>query len=85
MKHIKLLLTLLLFCISFSSCNTNSKATDNAETVYQCPMKCEEEKTFVSMGSCSVCKMDLKALENTSSKELSNDEISDESIFNLTS
>jgi len=85
MKYIKLLLTLLLFCISFTSCNTNSKTADNSETVYQCPMKCEGEKTFASMGNCAVCKMDLKALENIASKEPSDDAISDESIFNLTS
>ncbi|MBK7807022.1 MAG: hypothetical protein IPJ51_12045 [Saprospiraceae bacterium] len=29
-------------------------------TVYQCPMKCEGEKTYDNPGSCPVCKMDLK-------------------------
>ena len=86
MKYIKLLLTLLLFCISFSSCkNSNSETENNKDSVYQCPMKCEGEKIFMSMGSCAVCKMDLKPLVDSSSKKLSNNEISDESIFNLTS
>ncbi len=86
MKYMKLLLTLLLFCISFTSCKNNeSQAENNKEAVYQCPMKCEGEKTFASTGSCSVCKMDLKPIVNSSTKELSNNVISDESIFNLTS
>lgn len=27
---------------------------------YQCPMKCEDDKTYSEVGSCPVCKMDLK-------------------------
>lgn len=34
-----------------------------AIAVYQCPMKCEGDKTFTEEGSCSVCKMDLKEVE----------------------
>lgn len=29
-------------------------------TVYQCPMKCEGEKTYDKPGTCPMCKMDLK-------------------------
>jgi len=47
-------------------------------------MKCEGEKTFTDKGSCSICKMDLKPLAIVSKRVVSN-EISDESIFNLTS
>ena len=47
-------------------------------------MKCEGEKTFTKPGSCAVCKMDLKPISKQSKKILS-DEISDASIFNLTS
>ncbi|MBC7885392.1 MAG: hypothetical protein H7X99_07945 [Saprospiraceae bacterium] len=28
--------------------------------LYQCPMKCEGEKTYDKPGTCPVCKMDLK-------------------------
>lgn len=28
--------------------------------VYQCPMKCEGEKTYAEAGKCPVCKMNLK-------------------------
>ncbi|WP_142786579.1 SCO family protein [Changchengzhania lutea] len=46
-------------------------------------MKCEGKKTYNHSGSCPVCKMDLKPVQK-STKELSNNEISEESIFNLT-
>ena len=34
-----------------------------AMATYQCPMKCEGDKTYTEAGSCSVCKMDLKKVE----------------------
>ena len=34
-----------------------------AATAYQCPMKCEGEKSYPQPGSCPVCKMDLQAVE----------------------
>ena len=45
---------------------------DVAHAVYQCPMKCEADKTYDAPGSCPVCKMDLKevvAAEVEASKE----------------
>lgn len=30
---------------------------------YQCPMNCEEGKSYVTQGSCPVCKMNLKSKE----------------------
>lgn len=32
--------------------------------VYQCPMDCEEGKTYDEEGSCPVCNMDLKVKSN---------------------
>ena len=52
--------------------------------IYQCPMSCEGDKTYDESGSCPVCKMDLKPIQK-SAKAFSHNEISDESIFNLTS
>lgn len=66
----------LIFLVSCTKNKTNA--------TYQCPMKCEGERAFVEKGSCAVCKMDLKPISKTSKKTKSN-EISDESIFNLTS
>lgn len=32
---------------------------------YQCPMDCEDGKTYEEAGSCPVCKMDLAEVENS--------------------
>ena len=50
-----------------------SNETNNAETSgqdahaahahYQCPMDCEEGKTYEEAGTCPVCKMDLEKVE----------------------
>lgn len=33
-----------------------------AENRYQCPMDCEDGKTYSESGSCPVCKMDIKPI-----------------------
>lgn len=33
--------------------------------VYQCPMKCEGDKTYSEEGQCPTCGMDLKEVEAT--------------------
>ena len=43
-----------------------------AMSAYQCPMKCEGDKTYEEEGACPECKMDLKKIEvaeNSDSKE----------------
>ena len=43
-----------------------------AMSTYQCPMKCEGDKTYEEEGACPECKMDLKKIEvaeNSESKE----------------
>ena len=65
----------------FISCD---KKIESTKVAYQCPMECEGEKVYSENGSCPVCKMDLKSITKKTKKVLS-DEISDESIFNLTS
>jgi hypothetical protein len=38
-------------------------ATEEAALApYQCPMKCEQEKSYAEKGNCPVCKMELKEL-----------------------
>ena len=63
------------------SCNSNTEVVVDQE-IYQCPMKCEGDKTYDKFGSCPVCNMDLKAI---SDQPVVADEISEESIFNLNS
>jgi len=67
------------FGIITISCKGEKKeATEHSEThenhaadradiamneAYQCPMDCEEGKTYDKEGKCPVCKMDLKKVE----------------------
>jgi len=78
----KIIVLLFVSMLSFTSCRNNESNKDEIG-VYQCPMKCEGEKTFDISGSCSVCKMDLKSITNT--ENVLSTEITDSSIFNLTS
>ena len=63
--------------VTFVSCKnapkpaeTSTEATETTETTeqvaavaaFQCPMKCEGEKTYPEMGKCPTCGMDLKEL-----------------------
>ncbi len=32
---------------------------EKKKKVYQCPMRCEEEKTYIHEGNCPVCNMRL--------------------------
>jgi hypothetical protein len=47
--------------------NHDHSKGDLVSDLYQCPMDCENGKTYEAAGSCPDCKMDLKAL--TSSME----------------
>lgn len=86
MKNLKSALILILTLLLVVSCkNDRASMASNELTIYQCPMNCEADKTYKELGSCPVCKMDLTALVNEASIHLKHDEISDESIFNLTS
>ena len=59
MKPILIFSIFLSLSFWLSSCGNESK-TSEAEAVYQCPMKCEGEKTYTHSGICPVCKMDLE-------------------------
>jgi len=84
MKTFKYIMAVLLISVGFQSCNSNEKSKSNATEVYQCPMQCEENKTYNEKGSCPICRMDLTLVENQSNL-VEDDAISEESIFNLTS
>ncbi|MBQ0788646.1 MAG: SCO family protein [Oceanihabitans sp.] len=85
MKHLKIIFSVLVITIVFTACNSKtSKNASEESAVYQCPMQCEGDKMYRVAGSCPVCNMDLKPVENAS-KVLETNEISEASIFNLTS
>ncbi len=45
------------------------KQSETAAVEYQCPMKCEGDKTYHEPGSCPVCKMDLKEVKKGDKEE----------------
>lgn len=47
--------------LSAQSSKTTDKIATADSVVYQCPMKCEGEKTYSKAGKCPVCNMNLKA------------------------
>ncbi len=58
----------LMIVTALIAVTVNVSAQTNAAQ-YQCPMKCEGEKTYDKPGICPVCKMDLKkAAEKNSDK-----------------
>lgn len=87
MKHFKIIISAFVLLITVSACNSNASKNEsqNDLAVYECPMHCEGEKVYDEPGSCPVCKMDLVRVEDTASKTLDSDDISEDSIFNLTS
>lgn len=68
-KYISLPIFVLAFSFLFFTSCKEKKAETKSEThsemhasaEYQCPMDCEDGKTYKEAGSCPVCKMDLKA------------------------
>lgn len=44
--------------VVFTACGTSE-----AKTAYQCPMKCEGEKTYDKAGECPLCKMPLEEVK----------------------
>jgi protein SCO1/2 len=83
MKYLKYTTILFFALLGLSACNVgNSK--NKEEVLYQCPMQCEVEKTYNLEGVCPICKMDLKPMSSSAEKVLADDELSETSIFNLT-
>ncbi len=71
----------LSFIFLIASCNDEMKDVPP----YQCPMKCEGEKTYEEKGSCPICKMDISPVAKRVLQNEDEDEILETSIFNLTS
>ena len=71
MKKTVTLLVVILLSITYAckdsktSADTQTKVQDHSQEVamYQCPMDCEEGKTYEKEGICPVCEMDLKKVE----------------------
>lgn len=48
-----------LILVSSATAITSCKSGET-KTAYQCPMKCEGDKTYDKPGECPLCKMELK-------------------------
>lgn len=84
MKYSKQLIILVFSFVLLGSCK-EPKSKEIQLVAYQCPMKCEGEKIYDHPGYCPICKMELQ-LKSSSEKVLAtNSEISENSIFNLSS
>lgn len=83
MKFIKYFIVIVIAVVSFGSCKESTKK-ETEKIAYQCPMKCEGEKIYHEKGSCPICKMDLKPIAATTKVLADETEISENSIFNLT-
>lgn len=73
-KNILIITAIFSFVMLFTACKDTKKeevkkenheghdheSEDMASKTYQCPMDCENGKTYDAEGSCPVCKMDLK-------------------------
>ena len=67
MKQFKIILSMAVAVFCFTAVNAQSTKTKNKKTIadtvlYQCPMKCEGEKTYSKAGKCPKCNMNLKAI-----------------------
>ncbi|MEZ4855339.1 MAG: SCO family protein [Gelidibacter sp.] len=77
-----------IFCfalMTLTACKNNTPPKDSATTTYQCPMKCEGDTTYTEPGSCPICNMALIPVTNQTEQKQASKEISDMSVFNLTS
>jgi len=60
-----LVVAAIALTITFSACGSREKKNTTTEqtskqTAYQCPMKCEGDKTYDKPGTCPKCGMDLE-------------------------
>lgn len=84
MKKTFFILCSILF-IGLTSCKDDSSKSSDETVLYECPMHCEGDKTYDEPGSCPVCKMDLVPVTSETETERGSNDISELSIFNLTS
>ena len=71
-KVILVLVVIFAATLAFTACKSDKKEVKEevevvveksevaTKDVYQCPMKCEKEKTYDKEGKCPVCEMKLR-------------------------
>ena len=61
MKQFKIILSMAIVVFCFTAVNAQSTKASADTVVYQCPMKCEGDKSYDKAAKCPVCNMNLKA------------------------
>lgn len=56
---------LLVSCSESAEHEASEMMEHEHATMYQCPMDCEDGKTYDEPGKCPVCNMDLKEMEHS--------------------
>lgn len=56
-------LAVLTSGVAISACEGDNKVETSEAAIYQCPMDCEEGKTYDNEGICPVCEMELTVKE----------------------
>ncbi len=73
MKKITIIFAALLMMTAITTSCSGSEKENTEQTnesgTYQCPMKCEGDKTYSQAGQCPVCGMDLEEVEDHSAHE----------------
>ena len=73
MKKITIIFAALLMMTAITTSCSGSEKENTEQTnesgTYQCPMKCEGDKTYSQPGQCPVCNMDLEKVEDHSAHE----------------
>ncbi len=54
---------LTLGALTITSCGGETKTETAEAAIYQCPMDCEDGKTYDKEGICPVCEMELRPVE----------------------
>ena len=81
LKSLSLSLIVLVFSMFVFTACAEKKSKEKPEKVeetsamveYQCPMDCEDGKTYHEAGSCPVCKMDLKEVNGSKTMNCTKD------------
>lgn len=70
MNKFKILMVIVIAIFSLNTVSAQTKTKSTTKTTkktivaskYQCPMKCEGDKTYAKAGKCPVCNMELVKL-----------------------
>lgn len=75
-------LSMMLMAFVLVSCG---EKLDKKAVAYQCPMHCEDAKTYKEQQNCPICKMELQKVSKAETAILNTEKLPELSIYQLTS